>query len=101
LNPAANDDDFIVAFKKVEDFIDNIAKPELIIFQCGADGIGGDPLTHLRFTTKSHAHAADRLHQLSHKHCNGRLISLGGGGYNHANIADGWTAVIKSLVQDV
>jgi acetoin utilization protein AcuC len=101
LKPASNDDDFIDAFKKVEDFIDDIARPELIIFQCGADGIGGDPLTHLRFTTKSHAYAADKLHQLSHKHCDGRLISLGGGGYNHANLADGWTAVIRAFVQDV
>jgi acetoin utilization protein AcuC len=101
LKPGSNDDDFIVAFKKVEDFIDSIARPELIIFQCGADGIGGDPLTHLRFTSKSHAYAADKLHHLSHKHCNGRLISLGGGGYNHTNIAEGWTAVISSLIRDV
>jgi acetoin utilization protein AcuC len=101
LKPGSNDDDFIAAFKKVEDFIDNIARPELIIFQCGADGIGGDPLTHLLFTSKSHAYAADRLHQLSHKHCNGRLLSLGGGGYNQANIADGWTAVVSSFTRDV
>jgi acetoin utilization deacetylase AcuC-like enzyme len=28
----------------------------------------------------------------------GRLIALGGGGYNLANIANAWTEVVKSLI---
>ncbi|SMG65124.1 hypothetical protein BMETH_3074_0 [methanotrophic bacterial endosymbiont of Bathymodiolus sp.] len=30
--------------------------------------------------------------------CHGRLIAMGGGGYNHQNIAKTWTAVVASMV---
>jgi len=44
-----------------------------------------------------HKHAADVLHELAHKHCIGRIIALGGGGYNRANIGSAWTEVVKSF----
>ena len=40
------------------------------------------------------------LHRLSHEHSEGRIIALGGGGYNLANIANAWTEVVKSLIDD-
>ena len=97
LDPNSTDDDFISAFYKVQEFIDNIAKPQLIIFQCGADSLNGDPITHLKYTAKAHRYAADILHRLAHKHSDGRIIALGGGGYNRRNIADAWTEVVKSF----
>ena len=96
LPPRAGDDQFIEAFGRIEQFIDNVA-PELIIFQCGADGLVGDPITHLQYTSKAHRFAADSLHRLTHEHCNGRIIALGGGGYNRANIGTAWTEVVKSF----
>ena len=96
--PDSNDKDFIAAFKKIEEFINNIAKPELIIFQCGADSLNGDPITHLKYTAQAHRYAADSLHRLAHNHCNGRIVALGGGGYNKTNIGNAWTAVVKSFV---
>ena len=98
LAPNSTDKDFILGFNKIENFIDNIAKPELIILQCGADSLDGDPLTHLKYTPNAHRYAADKIHRLAHKHCMGRLIALGGGGYNLANIANAWTEVVKSLI---
>jgi len=98
LAPNSTDKDFILAFNRIENFIDNIAKPELIILQCGADPIDGDPLTHLKYTPKAHRYATDKIHRLAHKHCTGRLIALGGGGYNLINIANAWTEVVKSLI---
>jgi acetoin utilization protein AcuC len=41
--------------------------------------------------------AADSIHRLAHKHCNGRIIALGGGGYNRENIGAAWTEVVRSL----
>lgn len=96
LEPESGDDDFIAAFGRVEQFIDS-AKPELIVLQCGADGLNGDPITHLRYTAKAHRFAADALHRLAHKHCQGRIIALGGGGYNRTNIGSAWTEVVRSL----
>src|ERR671910_945003 len=98
LRPNSKDNDFFRAFKRIEEFVDNIAKPELIIFQCGADCLDGDPLTHLRYTSEVHRFASEILHELSHKHSNGRIIALGGGGYNPVNVANAWTEVIGSFI---
>jgi acetoin utilization protein AcuC len=96
LEPEAGDAEFIAAFGRIEQFVDSV-KPELIILQCGADGLNGDPITHLRYTAKAHRFAADTLHRLAHKHCQGRIIALGGGGYNRANIGSAWAEVVRSL----
>jgi acetoin utilization protein AcuC len=98
VEPGAGDEEFIKAFGKVEQFVDN-ARPELIILQCGADGLAGDPITHLQYTPRAHAHAADALHRLAHRHCKGRIIALGGGGYNRANIGSAWTEVVRSFTK--
>src|SRR3712207_7334326 len=64
-------------------------KPELIILQCGADGLAGDPITHLQYTSKAHTFATDSLHRSAHKHCNGRIIDRKSTRLNssHANIS--------------
>jgi len=99
LEPGAGDGEFIKAFDRVEQFVDEV-KPELIILQCGADGLAGDPITHLQYTPKAHRFAADSLHQLAHRRCKGRIIALGGGGYNRANIGNAWTEVVRSFATD-
>ena len=99
LQPGATDRDFISAFMKIENFI-NSMDFELIIFQCGADGLSGDPLTHLRYTEKSHEYAANVLHTIAHNKCRGRIIGLGGGGYNKQNLAIAWKKVVEAFVTD-
>jgi acetoin utilization protein AcuC len=99
VEPGADDRVFIREFEKVEKFVDN-ARPELIILQCGADSLAGDPITHLQYSAKAHRHAADVLHRLAHKHCGGRIIGLGGGGYNRTNIGAAWTEVVESFSSD-
>ncbi len=94
LYPGATDRDFLSAFMKIENFIDSM-KFELIIFQCGADGLSGDPLTHLRYTEKSHEYAAQVLHRIAHERSYGRIIGLGGGGYNTQNLANAWNQVVE------
>ena len=42
-------------------------------------------------------HAAEVLKRIAEKHCKGRLVAVGGGGYNRANIGNAWTEVVKSL----
>ena len=96
MKPFANDNDFVNAFKHAEQFLDD-AKPELIILQSGGDSMKGDPITHLSFSENTHRYATDALHQLAHKHCNGRMLALGGGGYNRNNIAAAWVEVVKAL----
>jgi acetoin utilization protein AcuC len=95
--PEADDRAFLDAWQQVEAFVD-AARPEFILFQCGADSLGGDPITHLRYSSAAHRHAARSLCALADAHARGRLLAMGGGGYNRTNLALAWTAVVDELV---
>ena len=95
--PDADDEQFMEAWRLVETFIDG-ARPEFILFQCGADSVAGDPITHLRYSSAAHAHAAGSLCAIADRHCDGRLLAMGGGGYNRRNLALAWTAVVRALL---
>lgn len=92
----AGDLEFKEAFSEVEIFA-NWAKPQLVIFQCGADGLGGDPIAHLRYTPKSHKLATLSLHRIAHTFSEGRILALGGGGYNFDNVSNAWLEVVVGL----
>ncbi len=96
LLPEAGDKEFYDVFAKVEEFVDS-AEPELIFLNCGADSLAGDPITDLRYSAQAHAHAAKILRRIAEKRCNGRLVAVGGGGYNRANIGSAWTEVVRAL----
>ena len=93
----AGDDDFAEGWKKAEAFIREM-KPEFIIFQCGADSLQGDPITHLDYSTRSYQLAAESLCQLAEELCDGRLVALGGGGYNLENISRAWPVVVRAML---
>jgi acetoin utilization protein AcuC len=95
----ADDDLFFKIWEKAETFIRQ-ARPEFILFQCGADSLKGDPITHLNYTQRAHAHAAVRLCRVADEFCQGRLLGMGGGGYNLQNLAAAWTAVVNAFVQN-
>jgi acetoin utilization protein AcuC len=94
--PGADDAVFLSAWQEVEAYLD-AARPELFLLQCGADSLAGDPITHLAYTERSHGHAAARLRLLADRHAGGRVLAMGGGGYNRANLARAWTRVVETL----
>lgn len=96
LPPGSGDAEFFEAFDRVDELMRR-SKPEMIFFQCGADGLAGDPITDLRYTAKAHTYASKKLHLLAHDLCDGRILAMGGGGYNPVNISAAWSAVIKEL----
>lgn len=96
LAPGSGDDAFEAAWSDVEAYLE-AGKPEFILLQCGADGLAGDPLAQLAYTDRPHALATARLRELAERHCEGRLLALGGGGYNLDNIARAWLAVTTEL----
>lgn len=95
--PNAGDEAFLALWESAEKFIDQ-AEPGFILLQCGADSLDGDPITHLKYSSAAHRHVGSRLRQLADKHCDGRLLALGGGGYNRTNLAEAWTAVVGALL---
>ena len=60
LAPGADDTEFRAAWRRVEDYLD-AAKPEFLLFQCGADSLDGDPITHLSFSSASTARRLPRF----------------------------------------
>ncbi len=93
----ADDAQFMAAWQQAESFLD-AARPEFILLQCGADSLAGDPLTHLGYTAATHGHASARLCALADRHAEGRLLALGGGGYNRQNLAEAWCAVVAAML---
>ncbi len=98
LPPEAGDAEFMTAWQQVEDYL-LAGKPDFILMQCGADSLADDPITHLRLTEESHAHAARRLCVIADQLGHGRVLAMGGGGYNRRNLARAWTRVVQALAE--
>jgi len=96
--PQSNDADFAKVWPIVEDYLHQY-KPEFILLQAGADSIAGDPITQLEFTPASHSKATSSLCKIADQYCQGRMLAMGGGGYNHENIANTWTTVVKTMLE--
>ncbi|MEO8629835.1 MAG: acetoin utilization protein AcuC [Betaproteobacteria bacterium] len=97
LQAHAGDREFLEAWPRVLEHLRR-HQPRFFVFQCGADGLDGDPLAHLRYSPKVHAHAARSLCDLADELCNGRIMGFGGGGYNRHNLALAWSAVLREFV---
>jgi acetoin utilization protein AcuC len=94
--PGADDAAFRTVWTRVEEFV-RAGKPEIIILQCGADSVAGDPLAHLAYKPETHGFAAARLRAVADDCCDGRLVALGGGGYNRENLGKAWCAVVEAM----
>lgn len=57
-------------------------EPEVIVSQHGCDSHRTDPLTHLNLSVDGQREAASAVGNLAERHCGGRWIATGGGGYN-------------------
>ena len=93
----ATDEDFSRLWSEAEVFIRSI-EPEFIILQCGADAMKGDPITHLEYSQQSYQLAAESLCRTADEVCDGRMIALGGGGYNMENISLAWPVVVRAML---
>jgi len=96
--PGAGDAQFLREWERVVEFLRR-SKPEFIVFQCGADSLDGDPLAHLQYSPRAHAHAAQSLCELANELSSGRIMGFGGGGYNRTNLALAWNAVLKAFLR--
>jgi len=97
LGPGSGDREVVKQLSRLEELAMK-ARPEFIIFQCGADGFRGDPIAGLNYTDATSRAVGDLLHRISHERCSGRIVALGGGGYDPENCARAWTTVVQSLI---
>lgn len=96
LPPGADDEHFFKHWPEIEQFLE-AEQPEFIILQCGADSVAGDPLTHMQFSSRVHRHVASYLRSFAEARCQGRILALGGGGYNRAHTATTWIETLTAL----
>jgi acetoin utilization protein AcuC len=98
LPPGADDGNVSKILSKLEELAEK-CEPEFIIFQCGADGLAGDPIAGLNYSPRTHIMVGEILHAAAHRYSSGRLLALGGGGYKPENCARAWCAVVRVLSQ--
>jgi len=99
VSPGTGDDPYLKGFREIVPPLVRAYKPEFIIAQCGADSHADDMLAHLRLTTRAYEEIITTLHKLAHEVASGRIVAVGGGGYNPANVARCWTLVAATLVE--
>ena len=97
LPPGSGDKEFMESFKMIDEHAEK-ADAKLIIFQCGADGLEGDPLTHLKYSLEAYRFATEKVIKYSESYDDCKLMVLGGGGYNVENVAHAWVKVVKTLL---
>lgn len=98
LKPLAGDQEFFAHWETVMDFLTQW-EPQFIFVNCGADGLTGDPLAHLHFSTRPHRKVADDLCALAERFSEGRIIGVGGGGYELRNVGKAWATVVERFVE--
>ncbi len=96
LAPGAGDREFFAAWESALAHV-RAHRPEFLLLQCGADGLAGDPLADLRYSSAVHARVGCDLRALADEMCDGRLMAFGGGGYDLANLAAAWASVAEAL----
>jgi acetoin utilization protein AcuC len=81
LPPFAGDDAYRAAMDRVVLPVVRAWRPDAIVAQCGVDHHHADPLSHLLTTMPLYPELWERLVALADDVCGGRLVALGGGGY--------------------
>ena len=81
LPPFAGDDAYRAAMDRVVLPVVRAWRPDAIVAQCGVNHHHADPLSHLLTTMPLYPELWERLVALAEDVCSGRLVALGGGGY--------------------
>ncbi|MEV6346127.1 acetoin utilization protein AcuC [Actinoplanes sp. NPDC051851] len=81
LPPGTGDEGWLRAFHAVVPSVVRAFAPEIIVSQCGADAHRLDPLADLRLSVDGQRAAYIALRGLADEVCDGRWVSMGGGGY--------------------
>jgi acetoin utilization protein AcuC len=95
LHPHTDDEVYLEAFDAVVPPLVRAFGPDVVVAQLGIDSHRTDPLTHLALSVEGFAAAVRRIVGFAP-----RLVALGGGGYDLANVARAWTAA-WAILNDV
>jgi acetoin utilization protein AcuC len=71
--------------------------PEIMIVQFGTDAHAADPLLRLRLSTAAFAWMSQWMLRIAQDLCGGRLIVVGGGGYDPIHVVRCWILMLGAL----
>lgn len=98
LDAHTEDDSFVEAFQELAPMLAAHFRPDVILLQCGCDAHVLDPLTHLRCTTSLYERLVRITCEIADRHCRGRVIATGGGGYAiYSVVPRAWTLAWSAL----
>jgi acetoin utilization protein AcuC len=95
LPSGTGDAGWLRAFHAVVPQLVGAFEPEVIVSQHGCDSHRLDPLAHLNISVDGQREAAAVVGNLAARHCGGRWIATGGGGYNVTGVVPrSWSHLI-------
>jgi acetoin utilization protein AcuC len=98
LHPGTTDEGWLTAFRSIVPPIVRAFAPTVLVTQLGCDTHAGDPLAHLRLSTRAYRETASALHALAHEAAGGRWLATGGGGYLWADVVPrAWTLYFAEM----
>ena len=95
--PGSGDRDYQRAFEAVVPQLFETFRPEVVVAQLGADAHYADPLTDLNLTLSGYGMLVSRIKDLADHHAEGRLLALGGGGYNLRVVPTSWAIALQIM----
>lgn len=93
----AGDDEYRLAFEEIIPPLFEWFKPDVIVAQLGVDTHYLDPLTSLNLTLTGYSYLVNRIVELANQYAKGRLLALGGGGYNLEVVPAAWAGVLHAM----
>lgn len=82
LEPFTEDASYLAGLKAVLPRALDAFRPDIIVLQAGADMHRNDPLSHLSLSVEGITESYRLVSDLADTYCGGRLLALGGGGYD-------------------
>lgn len=80
------DEAYLKAYREIAEPLIGAYKPDVIVFELGADGLAGDPLANLYLTNNIYAEIINSLLGFDKP-----ILMTGGGGYNMENTVRAWS----------
>jgi acetoin utilization protein AcuC len=93
----AGDEEYCRAFEEIVPGLLEWFDPQAVVAQLGVDTHYSDPLTTLNMTLTGYDQLVSRIIDLTKKHAGGRLLALGGGGYNLEVVPVAWSSVLHLM----
>ncbi len=93
----AGDEEYKFAFEEIVPRLFEWFQPEVVVAQLGADTHYSDPLTSLNLTLTGYYYLVRRIIELTEQYSNGKLLALGGGGYNMEVVPVAWMGVLRLM----